>query len=69
MIRAGDKCLWFGRGMMGYGDWHLGIYGYKNNALNKYPSLDVLEEKVESSEQLWLKNGVDIGCFPQNLMV
>ena len=48
MIRAGDKALWFGRGMMGYGDWHLGIYGYKNHALSKYLHLDVpLEEKVE----------------------
>jgi len=65
MIRAGDKCLWFGRGMMGYGDWHLGIYGYKNHALSKYPHLDVfIEETVESLEQLrWLKNGIDIGCY------
>ena len=65
MIRAGDKALWFGRGMMGYGDWHLGIYGYKNHALSKYLHLDVpLEEKVETLEQLrWLKNGIDIGCF------
>ena len=28
MIRAKDQALWFGRGMTGYGDWHLGIYGY-----------------------------------------
>ena len=26
MIRAGDKALWFGRGMTGYGEWHLGIF-------------------------------------------
>jgi 3-deoxy-manno-octulosonate cytidylyltransferase (CMP-KDO synthetase) len=29
MVRAGDQALWFGRGMTGYGEWHLGIYGYR----------------------------------------
>ena len=38
MVRAGDKALWFGRGMTGYGEWHLGIYAYRNDALNLYPS-------------------------------
>ena len=28
LIRDGDEALWMGRGMTGYGDWHLGIYGY-----------------------------------------
>lgn len=65
MVRAGNNCLWFGRGMTGYGDWHLGIYGYRNHALSKYPHLDVyLEETVENLEQLrWLKIGIGIGCF------
>ena len=66
LIRAADKCLWFGRGMTGYGDWHLGIYGYKRNALEMYPGLtSTREERIEELEQLrWLKNGWDIGVFP-----
>jgi len=65
MIRAGDRSLWFGRGMTGYGDWHLGIYGYRRNALEMYLSLDKpIEEDVEKLEQLrWLKAGWDIGCL------
>lgn len=65
MIRAGDRALWFGRGMTGYGEWHLGIYGYKRNALQMYPTLSVeQEEEVEKLEQLrWLKAGWDIGCL------
>ena len=66
LVRAADKCLWFGRGMTGYGDWHLGIYGYKRNALEMYPDLTgTREERLEGLEQLrWLKNGWDIGVFP-----
>jgi 3-deoxy-manno-octulosonate cytidylyltransferase (CMP-KDO synthetase) len=64
MVRAGDQCLWFGRGMTGYGHWHLGVYGYRKNALELYTNLEVTqEEKVEKLEQLrWLKNGWQIGC-------
>ena len=65
MVRAGDQALWFGRGMTGYGDWHLGVYGYKRNALEMYPTLQVeQEEQIEKLEQLrWLKNGWNIGCL------
>lgn len=65
LIRSADKCLWFGRGMTGYGDWHLGVYGYRRNALECYPTYEIsLEEKVEKLEQLrWLKEGWDIGCL------
>jgi len=54
---------WFGRGMVGYGDWHLGIYAYKKSALMAYNHLTVYEpEMVESLEQLrWLQNGYQIG--------
>tara|TARA_Y100000004_G_C8849476_1_gene384093 strand:+ start:149 stop:817 length:669 start_codon:yes stop_codon:yes gene_type:complete len=64
MTRAGDKALWFGRGMTGYGEWHLGIYGYRRNALQLYSTYQVeLEEQIEKLEQLrWLKAGWDIGC-------
>ena len=65
MVRAGDQALWFGRGMTGYGDWHLGVYGYRKNALQMYHSLEVTkEERVEKLEQLrWLKNGWQMGCY------
>jgi len=68
MVRAGDRALWFGRGMTGYGEWHLGIYGYKRNALEMYPTLSIeQEEEVEKLEQLrWLKSGWDIGCLHTN---
>ena len=64
MVRAGDQCLWFGRGITGYGHWHLGIYGYRRDALELYPDLEVtIEEETEKLEQLrWLKNGWQIGC-------
>ena len=64
MIRAGDKALWSRRGMTGYGEWYLGIYGYRQDALALYPDLEVIkEEETEKLEQLrWLKAGWDIGC-------
>ena len=64
MVRAGDQALWFGRGMTGYGEWHLGVYGYRKQALQAYPHLLVQEEeRIEKLEQLrWLKNGWQIGC-------
>lgn len=57
-----SKVNWFGRGLTGYGDHHLGIYGYRRNALEKYTKLKVsFEENHESLEQLrWLQNGFDI---------
>lgn len=66
LVRAGDKVLWCGRGMTGYGDWHLGVYGYRRNALQSYPHLMITrEERQESLEQLrWLKNGWDMGVLP-----
>ena len=65
MVRSGDQALWFGRGMTGYGDWHLGVYGYRRNPLEMYTNLPVeQEEEVEKLEQLrWLKNGWQIGCL------
>ena len=59
-----NKALWFGRGLTGYGEWHLGVYGYKRNALLTYPNLKVTqEETTEQLEQLrWLKSGWQIGC-------
>ena len=58
-----NQALWFGRGITGYGEWHLGVYGYKRNALVAYPNLKVTqEETIEQLEQLrWLKSGWQIG--------
>ncbi len=68
MIKAGDQALWFGRGITGYGDWHLGVYGYRRNALEMYSTLaEYEEERIEKLEQLrWLKNGWQIGCLSVN---
>ena len=65
LIRSDHNALWFGRGMTGYGDWHLGVYGYHKAALRAYPHLQVpKEERIEKLEQLrWLKNGWQIGCL------
>jgi len=60
MIQAyPSKALWFGRGITGYGEWHLGVYGYTRHALKAYPTLKVTqEETTEQLEQLrWLKSG------------
>ena len=59
-----NQALWFGRGLTGYGEWHLGVYGYKRHALIAYPNLKVTqEERIEKLEQLrWLKNGWQIGA-------
>jgi len=65
-VHTSEYALWFGRGMTGYGSWHLGVYGYKRNSLQMYRNLEIpLEEKVEKLEQLrWLKNGWQIGLNP-----
>jgi len=63
IIHNGRTAKWFGRGITGYGDHHLGVYGYKNYLLNSYSSLKVYpEEEIERLEQLrWIQNDVKIG--------
>jgi 3-deoxy-manno-octulosonate cytidylyltransferase (CMP-KDO synthetase) len=65
-VHASEYALWFGRGITGYGSWHLGVYGYRRDALQLYPTLSVTEEEtIEQLEQLrWLKNGWQIGINP-----
>ena len=65
-VHASEHALWFGRGITGYGSWHLGVYGYRRNALEMYPTLPVPdEERIEQLEQLrWLKNSWQIGINP-----
>jgi 3-deoxy-manno-octulosonate cytidylyltransferase (CMP-KDO synthetase) len=68
LVRAADRCLWFARGLTGYGDWHLGVYGYTKTAIKSYLHLNIYkEEQIEKLEQLrWLKNGWQIGCYHVN---
>jgi 3-deoxy-manno-octulosonate cytidylyltransferase (CMP-KDO synthetase) len=63
IIHNGRTAKWFGRGITGYGDHHLGVYGYKNYLLNSYSALKVYpEEEIERLEQLrWIQNDVKIG--------
>ena len=64
LIRGKNEARWFGRGMKYYGDWHLGVYGYKRNALYSYKHYgQAFEEVVEQLEQIrWLKNGWHVEC-------
>ena len=62
IIHNGKTAKWFGRGITGYGDHHLGIYGYRNYTLNRYNELKIYpEEEIEKLEQLrWLQNDCTI---------
>lgn len=64
LIKGTTEARWFGRGIAGYGEWHLGIYGYKRNALFSYRHYKpTWEEVVEKLEQVrWLKNGWHMEC-------
>ena len=55
---------WFGRGITGYGQKHLGIYGFSREALSKYLQMErPSAESIEGLEQLrWLHNGWKIKC-------
>ena len=63
IVHNGKTAKWFGRGITGYGDHHLGIYGYKSYALSRYADLKIYpEEEIERLEQLrWIQNDVKIG--------
>ena len=65
-VHTSEYALWFGRGITGYGSWHLGVYGYRRNSLEMYTKLEVpKEETIEQLEQLrWLKNSWQIGINP-----
>ena len=64
LIRTNDRVHWFCRASLEYGDWHLGVYGYRTGLApllkETKPSK---EEEIEKLEQLrWLQNDVEIGC-------
>lgn len=62
-INNGEEANWFLRAPLDYGDWHLGVYGYRRRALVQYKEFDKHEpEFIESLEQLrWLTNSKKIG--------
>jgi 3-deoxy-manno-octulosonate cytidylyltransferase (CMP-KDO synthetase) len=64
LIRTGDYANWFCRASLEYGDWHLGIYGYRSGlAQILKESKPSREEEIEKLEQLrWIQNGIEIGC-------
>lgn len=62
IVHNGKNAKWFGRGITGYGDHHLGVYGYKNFTLSIYNDLKKHpEEEIERLEQLrWIQNDYNI---------
>ena len=63
LIHNGKKAHWFCRASLEYGDWHLGVYGYRRSLLDGYSHMTKhTEEAKEKLEQLrWIQNGYDIG--------
>jgi 3-deoxy-manno-octulosonate cytidylyltransferase (CMP-KDO synthetase) len=67
-----DKALYFSRSVIPYGAedflYHVGIYGYKTEALERFVNLKVTKhESVEKLEQLRaLENGMSIGIVYSN---
>jgi 3-deoxy-manno-octulosonate cytidylyltransferase (CMP-KDO synthetase) len=66
VIHNSEHAHWFGRGITGYGDHHLGVYGYRRDALAMYNHLPPCpEENIEKLEQLrWLQHGYRISVTP-----
>jgi len=64
MLHTRDRAHWFLRASLGYGDRHLGVYGYTNAAKKLYQATEKFpEEDIEKLEQLrWIQNGVEIGA-------
>ena len=62
IIHNGYRANWFTRKDLGYGDYHIGIYGYNLDALYYYrDSKQSIEEKIEDLEQLRFLKEFDIG--------
>ena len=67
IIHDGDIAHWFTRKDLGYGDYHIGIYGYSSHALRWYRDMKSTEpEKLEDLEQLRFFEGYDISVFEYN---
>jgi 3-deoxy-manno-octulosonate cytidylyltransferase (CMP-KDO synthetase) len=66
VIHNREHVHWFGRGITGYGDHHLGVYGYRRDVLEMYKHLPACpEENIEKLEQLrWLQHGYRIAVTP-----
>lgn len=67
IIHDGSNAHWFTRKDLGYGDYHIGIYGYSYDALSWYSSMDRSEpEIIEDLEQLRFFKAFDISVFEYN---
>ena len=67
IIHDGDIAHWFTRKDLGYGDYHIGIYGYSSHALRWFRDMKSTEpEKLEDLEQLRFFEGYDISVFEYN---
>ena len=63
IVRSKNHALWFGRGITGYGERHLGVYGYTRRALDTYGKKNPCVAEIgEGLEQLrWLYADIPIG--------
>jgi 3-deoxy-manno-octulosonate cytidylyltransferase (CMP-KDO synthetase) len=72
VVDINDKALYFSRSLIPHGAqeflYHVGIYGYKSEALEKFVKLNKTQyELVEKLEQLRaLENGINIGVVMSN---
>lgn len=61
VIHDSTNAYWFTRKDLGYGDYHIGIYGYSYNALDWYRSMEQTEPELkEDLEQLRFMSAFDV---------
>ena len=51
VVHDGSNAYWFTRKDLGYGDYHIGIYGYSYNALDWYKSMEQTEPELKEDMQ------------------
>ena len=68
VIHNGSWAHWFCRAALDYGDWHLGVYGYKKNYLLDYPKYPQTNPEFrEGLEQLrWIDNDIKMHLIKVN---
>ena len=67
VIHDNENAHWFTRKDLGYGDYHIGIYGYSAHALRWYRDIEPsVPEKLEDLEQLRFFKGYEISVFEYN---
>jgi len=67
IIHDNNTAHWFTRKDIGYGDYHLGVYGYKTDALSWYSNKKRTEpEIIEDLEQLRFFGNYEISVVEHN---